>query len=181
MLRRRPLLRGDVPRDLGSAENLARLVAHRRNGQRDLDQLAVLAAAHGLEVVNLVTSAQAAQDALFFVMAVFWNDQRDGLSDGLGRRVAEQPFRPPIPGGYDAVEGLAEDRVVGILDNSGKPVGWEYDAVAEIAKRLNLSVKYENTSWDAMIPAVSAVVGERSSSTMWALAMKPDGVAPALL
>lgn len=38
----------------------------------------------------------------------------------------------------------------------GKPVGWEYDAVTEIARRLNLTVKYENTSWDAMIPAISA-------------------------
>ena len=28
--------------------------------------------------------------------------------------------------------------------------------MAEIAKRLNLVVKYENTSWDAMIPAITA-------------------------
>ena len=41
------------------------------------------------------------------------------------------------------------------LDKDGKAVGWEYDAVAEMAKRLNATVKYENTSWDAMIPAVS--------------------------
>lgn len=41
------------------------------------------------------------------------------------------------------------------LDKEGKAVGWEYDAMAEMAKRLNIVVKYENTSWDAMIPAVS--------------------------
>jgi polar amino acid transport system substrate-binding protein len=41
------------------------------------------------------------------------------------------------------------------LDASGMAIGWEYDAVAEIAKRLNVTVKYENISWDAMIPAVS--------------------------
>jgi polar amino acid transport system substrate-binding protein len=41
------------------------------------------------------------------------------------------------------------------LDKSGAAVGWEYDAMADIAKRLNITVKYENTSWDAMIPAVS--------------------------
>jgi polar amino acid transport system substrate-binding protein len=41
------------------------------------------------------------------------------------------------------------------LDASGAAIGWEYDAMAEIAKRLNVVVKYENTSWDAMIPAVS--------------------------
>jgi polar amino acid transport system substrate-binding protein len=41
------------------------------------------------------------------------------------------------------------------MDKSGAAVGWEYDAMAEMAKRLNMVVKYENTSWDAMIPAVS--------------------------
>ncbi|RFB89616.1 basic amino acid ABC transporter substrate-binding protein [Rhizobium leguminosarum bv. trifolii] len=38
---------------------------------------------------------------------------------------------------------------------SGKPIGWEYDAMSEIAKRLNFKVEYQNTSWDAMIQAVS--------------------------
>jgi polar amino acid transport system substrate-binding protein len=41
------------------------------------------------------------------------------------------------------------------LDKDGKAIGWEYDAMAEIAKRLNIAVTYENISWDAMIPAVS--------------------------
>ena len=41
------------------------------------------------------------------------------------------------------------------LDKDGKAIGWEYDAMAELAKRLNFNVKYENISWDAMIPAVS--------------------------
>lgn len=41
------------------------------------------------------------------------------------------------------------------LDATGAAVGREYDAMAEIAKRLNVTVKYENISWDAMIPAVS--------------------------
>lgn len=38
---------------------------------------------------------------------------------------------------------------------SGKQIGWEYDAMDEIAKRLNFKVEYQNTSWDAMIQAVS--------------------------
>ncbi|WP_242650551.1 transporter substrate-binding domain-containing protein [Cognatiyoonia koreensis] len=41
------------------------------------------------------------------------------------------------------------------MDNDGNAVGWEYDAMAEIAERLNITVTYENISWDAMIPAVS--------------------------
>ncbi len=39
---------------------------------------------------------------------------------------------------------------------TGDAIGWEYDAIAEIAERLNMKVTYENTSWDAMIPAISA-------------------------
>lgn len=38
---------------------------------------------------------------------------------------------------------------------SGDAIGWEYDAMAEIAARLNMTVVIENSSWDAMIPAVS--------------------------
>ena len=41
------------------------------------------------------------------------------------------------------------------MDKDGKAVGWEYDALAEMAKRLNFTVKYATISWDAMIPAVS--------------------------
>lgn len=38
---------------------------------------------------------------------------------------------------------------------SGDAIGWEYDAMVEIAKRINITVVYESISWDAMIPAVS--------------------------
>jgi polar amino acid transport system substrate-binding protein len=38
---------------------------------------------------------------------------------------------------------------------TSKPIGWEYDAMNDIAKRLNFKVEYQNTSWDAMIQAVS--------------------------
>jgi len=38
---------------------------------------------------------------------------------------------------------------------SGNAIGWEYDAMSELAARLNFTLVIENTSWDAMIPAVS--------------------------
>ena len=41
------------------------------------------------------------------------------------------------------------------IDATGAAIGWEYDAMAEIATRLNATVTYQNVSWDAMIPAVS--------------------------
>ncbi|AJY45785.1 transporter substrate-binding domain-containing protein [Martelella endophytica] len=37
---------------------------------------------------------------------------------------------------------------------TGDAIGWEYDAVNEMARRLNFQVEYETTSWDAMIQAI---------------------------
>ncbi len=42
-----------------------------------------------------------------------------------------------------------------VAPGTGDAIGWEYDAMAEIARRLDMSVSYQNTSWDAMIPAVA--------------------------
>ena len=64
----------------------------------------------------------------------------------------------------DGLPDLAGREIVVVTENAypplqfmrdGKAVGWEYDAMAGIAKRLDLSVTYQNSSWDAMIPAVS--------------------------
>ncbi len=65
-----------------------------------------------------------------------------------------------------ALPDLAGREVVVVTENaypplqfvdpaSGQAIGWEYDAMAEIAQRLNMTVSYANISWDAMIPAVS--------------------------
>ncbi|PWJ80115.1 amino acid ABC transporter substrate-binding protein (PAAT family) [Pseudaminobacter salicylatoxidans] len=38
---------------------------------------------------------------------------------------------------------------------TGEQIGWEYDAMNEMARRLNFKVEYQNTSWDAMIQSIS--------------------------
>lgn len=38
---------------------------------------------------------------------------------------------------------------------TGEAMGWEYDAMAEICARLNCTVNWNTTSWDAMIPAIN--------------------------
>lgn len=37
---------------------------------------------------------------------------------------------------------------------SGNGIGWEYDAMNEIGKRLNAKIEWKTSSWDAMIQAV---------------------------
>ena len=70
------------------------------------------------------------------------------------------------PAEAQALPDLKGQKVVVVTENAypplqfidpktGEQIGWEYDAMNEIAKRLNFSVSYQNTSWDAMIQAVS--------------------------
>src|SRR3546814_16444121 len=51
-----------------------------------------------------------------------WNQDQDRLADDLVGRIAEEPLRTLIPARDDAVEVLAYDRVVGGLDDRGKPL-----------------------------------------------------------
>ena len=72
----------------------------------------------------------------------------------------------PLAAHAQALPDLGGKTVVVVTENAyfplqfvdpktGQPAGWEYDAMAELAKRLNFKVEYQNTSWDAMIQAVS--------------------------
>lgn len=72
----------------------------------------------------------------------------------------------PFAAQAQALPDLGGKKVVIVTENAyfplqfvdqatGKPTGWEYDAVAELGKRLNFTPEYQNTSWDAMIQAVS--------------------------
>ncbi|MDY0020825.1 MAG: transporter substrate-binding domain-containing protein, partial [Anaerolineae bacterium] len=66
---------------------------------------------------------------------------------------------------YDTLPDLEEQSVLAVTGNdytplnfvdpvTGNSVGWEYEAVEEICRRLNCKVEWQVTSWDAMIAAV---------------------------
>jgi polar amino acid transport system substrate-binding protein len=78
-----------------------------------------------------------------------------GLALGLSAATAFAQDVPDLGGREVVVVTENAYPPLQFLDSSGAAVGWEYDAMAEIAKRLNITVKYETISWDAMIPAVS--------------------------
>jgi polar amino acid transport system substrate-binding protein len=67
---------------------------------------------------------------------------------------------------YDSLPDMGGAEVVAVTGNdyiplnfidpaSGEAVGWEYDAVNEICRRLNCVVDWQVTSWEAMIQAVA--------------------------
>jgi polar amino acid transport system substrate-binding protein len=65
-------------------------------------------------------------------------------------------LRLPDLGGKTVVAVTGNDYTpLNFVDpQSGKAVGWEYDAVEEICRRLNCVVDWQVTSWDTMIAAV---------------------------
>jgi ABC-type amino acid transport substrate-binding protein len=71
---------------------------------------------------------------------------------------AEVPktLRLPDLGGKAVVAVTGNDYTpLNFVDpTTGKAVGWEYDAVNEICRRLNCAVDWQVTSWDTMIAAV---------------------------
>jgi polar amino acid transport system substrate-binding protein len=72
---------------------------------------------------------------------------------------------PSMPALAQALPDLGGRTIVAVTENayfplnftdpkSGKGIGWEYDAVEEIAKRLHAKVEWKTASWDSMIQAV---------------------------
>ncbi|MCB0046678.1 MAG: transporter substrate-binding domain-containing protein [Caldilineaceae bacterium] len=67
---------------------------------------------------------------------------------------------------YDALPDLAGRTIVAAMANdytpfqfvdpaSGEAVGWEYDAMYEICRRLNCTIDWQTSAWETMIPAVA--------------------------
>ncbi len=89
----------------------------------------------------------------------------DGYLDYLNNRwfFLSDPSAEDV---YDKLPDLNEQKVVAVTGNdytplnfvdplSGKSVGWEYDAVNEICRRLNCQVDWQVSSWDTMIASVN--------------------------
>ena len=68
-----------------------------------------------------LTGADACEDQFFFGLPVGRNDHADRLADRLGGGVAEHPLGRPIPRRDDAVQILADDRVVRRFDDRHEP------------------------------------------------------------
>ena len=104
---------GDVAGDLRCADDAPRAVAHRRDGQRNVQETAVLPPANGLIMVDTLAAPYAREDPGLLVFEAWRKKNGHGLADGLTGAIAEQPLGARIPGLDDPVQILADDRIVG--------------------------------------------------------------------
>ena len=137
---------GDVARDLGCADDTPLSVAHRRNGQRNVDQRAILPSAHRFEVVDAFPAADARENRRLLVEPIGRDQDGDRPADDLFGLVAEKPLGALVPCRDDAVEVLADDGVVrGFHDRdemlrrafgllARRFVAYPFDGEAELAR-----------------------------------------------
>src|SRR5579875_1593602 len=116
------LLLGDVMGDFGRSDYVAGLVANRRNGDRDIDSLAVLSKAHSFKVVDAFAASESGKDASFVGGQFGRNDFYDGLADHLIGGISEEAFGGRVPAGHDALQVFADNGVIAGFDDGGQPV-----------------------------------------------------------
>jgi hypothetical protein len=114
------LLDRDVACDLGRAGDAARPVDDGRDRHRDLDQRPVAVDPLRLEVRHALAGGDALQQDALLVYPVGREDGGHGSADHLVGAIAEDPLGRGIPARDDAVERLADDRVVGSGHDGGQ-------------------------------------------------------------
>ena len=97
-------------------------VADGRDGERDVDDRAVLPPPLRLVVVHLLAAADPAENLRHVLDQLGRHEHRDVLADDLLGRVAEDSLGPLVPARDDAVEVLRDDDVVGRLDDGREPL-----------------------------------------------------------
>jgi hypothetical protein len=81
-----PSTLGDVSRDLGGTAYFAVGVLHRRDGERDVHETAILGAPYRLEVIHTFDPTNACEHVLLFVEAVFFNNRNHARRRSRVRR-----------------------------------------------------------------------------------------------
>jgi len=106
------------------------IVPDRRDGQRDIDDLAVLASPTRFEMVDPLAPPNPVENAGGLVLLAWRQQDGDRLADHLGGRIAENRLGAAVPIGDDAVERLADDGIVRRGDDRGQPAVGQFDRLA---------------------------------------------------
>src|SRR6266404_2770525 len=113
------LLVRDILRDFRGSHDTPGAILHGRNCKGNVEFSTVLAYADSFEMVDSLASLESLKNLCFLVPAVGRNDERNVPADRLLCGVPEHSPRTFIPAGDDAIQILADDRVVrGIHDRS---------------------------------------------------------------
>src|SRR5262249_41656859 len=111
----------NIAGDLCRADDVPMMIFYGRDGQRNIDALAVLANATCLKVINSFACANSGQDTRLIIVQLRRNNGCDRLPDDFLCPVAEGAFRGLVPTGDDPVQILADDGIVGGSNDCREP------------------------------------------------------------
>ncbi len=83
---------------------------------------AILAPPYRVVVVDLRADTDLREHHVLFALKVLGDEHANGTADRLIGAIAEHAFRGLVPRGDDAVQILADDGIVGRLDDRGQPI-----------------------------------------------------------
>ena len=138
----RPLRCGDVARHLGGAEQTSGAVPHRRDRERHVDDLAILAPAPRLEMRDRLAAPDALKRLERFLLIFRRHEDGDGFANHFFGRVAENSFRAPVPVRNNSFERRSRDGVFGRRHNRSETahrlfVGFSIRVAEQDTRRLD--------------------------------------------
>ncbi len=110
----------DVAGDLGGSDDATGLVFYGGDGGGDFDFFPGFGDAGGFIMLEALAGAEFGEDLVLLVLKVCGDEAENGLADDFFGGVAEHALRAVVPGADDAVEVLADDGVVGGIDDGGE-------------------------------------------------------------
>jgi hypothetical protein len=126
---------GNIARDFGDADDVSVGVFDGGDCDGDIQGAAVFAEADGFKVIDTLPAAKLIQYFGFFIEAIGWEKDGDGLADHFFGGVAEHSLGGLIPAFDDAVEIFADDGVVG-GGNDGFESAFQFDGLGDVAGDL---------------------------------------------
>src|SRR6185369_2672819 len=118
-----PFALGDIARHFRGADNIAGLVAYRRDGEGNVDAATVLGETHRFEMVHALATTDFADDGFLFILQIRRDETHNRPADNLLGLVAENARGTGVPGNNPAIQVLADDRVVRRGNDGGQACG----------------------------------------------------------
>nr|WP_246779904.1 hypothetical protein [Rhizobium sp. BK312] len=116
-----PLSLRNIASDLRRADNFAILIPDGGNRQRNVEERSILMLPYRLEMFDPPAIANVIDNCIFFMQAIVRDDDTDVPPHRLGGGKSEKSLGASVPAGNNAVDGLTDDRIVGIFDDGGEP------------------------------------------------------------
>src|SRR5262249_25298933 len=120
--------------------------------ERDRNERTIFSPTDRIEMIDFLTATNAGEHFVFFALTIVRNDRADRMSDHLDSGIAEHPLGCAIPRRDNAVQILADDRIVARRHDSRQSVRGERTGLAAAGYRRGVNLRIRH---DAVILAVS--------------------------